>query len=401
MIKKQIDNSSIFLLLLELISKFIFSGEKGKLIAEMDVDTLELLCEEAENNRLGVLLYYYCWQDNVLPDTWLNKWSTDFRAMSAHELRRANDLKNIYRILADNNIAAAPLKGACLAYKYYPHPALRNMHDIDILIRPDNVKKAFQLMLDNGFTADYDFDNCCHEALLRSTEGTALELHRHIDSNVKRCDCDLLWEGCYKSDFSGHEISYLSPELYLLHAIIHAFKDHLNGGIRSFIDIAYILNETNISIEQLEACAKKNGFYERFVLFMNIFPEFFPKKYIPKLKKIPLGMIRKSRYLIYNFKHIQEIDCHQLMLHREYHGLSLYEKILFPIKKIKAKPESIAQTYNCHIRSPWIVFYYFNRIKDYFLKFILFLKASRRNSLTKRIGVCQKTINNYLSHNME
>lgn len=115
MMNKQIENNRIFLLLLELISKFIFSGKGGKFIADMDADTIELLCREAENNNLGILLYYYCGRDNVLPDTYLNKWSVDFRTMSAYELRRANELRNIYKILAGGNIDAAPLKGACLA----------------------------------------------------------------------------------------------------------------------------------------------------------------------------------------------------------------------------------------------------------------------------------------------
>jgi len=123
----QAENSRIFILLLELISKFIFSRNGIAFIRDMDENTLELLCQEAESNRLGALLYYYCGQDNVLPDIWLDKWATDFRTMSAYELRRAGELKNIYKILAENNIVAAPLKGASLAYTYYPHPSLRSM----------------------------------------------------------------------------------------------------------------------------------------------------------------------------------------------------------------------------------------------------------------------------------
>ena len=392
----QAENSRIFLLLLELISKFIFSEEGNTFIADMDEESIELLCQEAENNKLGILLYYYCGQDTILPESWLNKWSPEFRIMSANELRRAGELKSIYNILAENNIDAAPLKGAYLAYTYYPHPALRTMQDFDILIKPDNIKKAFQLMLDNGFTADYDLDNRCHEAQLTSPRGFVLELHTHIDHSFKRCDYESLWEGSNKSEFSGLPVIHLSPEIHLLHAINHAFKDNLSSGIKTFIDAAYILAGGDIDMKKLNNCAEKNGFHDEFTLFMNVFPEFFPKKYIPYFKDIPVDLIKRLRYLIYNFKHIQEIDYHQLMLHREYCGLSLAGKFLFLIKRTNVKPKIVAKTYNCPTRSPVLAFYYLYRFNVYFMKFISFLKTSKRNSLTRRLGTCQKMIDNYL-----
>jgi hypothetical protein len=184
-----------------------------------------------------------------------------------------------------------------------------------------------------------------------------------------------------------------------MHAATNAFKDHLNGGIRSFIDAAYILTGAGSNIKLLETCAKKNDFHNRFVLFMNIFPEFFPKKYIPDFKNIPPGLVKKSRYLIYNFKYIQNIDYHQLMLQREYRGLKRLRKFLFLIKRIEINPAVLAKTYNCNIHSPMLIFYYFHRINAYFLKFISFLKTSKQNSLSRRLGVCQKMIDNYLQGN--
>jgi len=385
------------LLLLDILHKFIFSKKCGTSITDVDANKLELLCREADDNLLGALLYFYCGKDNILPEFWQKKWSLDFIKNSADELRQAEELTFILKLLADNDIEAAPLKGACLAYHHYPHPALRNMGDFDILIRPDSIKKAFQLMIDNNFTAGYDFGNCCHEAPLSSPTGFVLELHSHIDSDFERCDYNFLWEGSYKSEFFGQVISYLSPEIYLLHAINHAFKDNLVGGIRAFIDVGYILTGADINIKGLENCAERIGFYDDFILFMNIFPDFFPKKYIPDSKQFSVDLIKKSRYLIYNFKHIKGLDQKQLMLHREYNGLSFSKKILFLMKRMNTKPASIAQTYNCRIHSPMLGFYYLYRINAYFMKYVLFLKKSKQNSLIRRIGICQKTINNYLN----
>ena len=394
---KQAENSRIFILLLDILSKSIFSKKDSQLIIDMDADTLELLCRKAEDNRLGTLLYYYCREHKVLADVWMAKWSAEFRTMSANELRQADELKNIYQILTDNDIEFAPLKGAYMAYNYYPHPALRNMSDFDILIRPENIKKAFQVILDNNFTSAYDFGNLHHEPQLKSPRGFALELHSHISSDSKRCPADALWEGCRKSEFRAQEITCLSPEITLLHAINHAFKDNLIGGLKGIVDVAYIFAGENINVKELENCAKKNGFYDELTLFMNIFPTFFPGKCLPASEQLPDTLLEDARYLIYNSRNAQEMDERQIMLHREYGELSFFKKILFMKKRMNVKAVSIASTYKCRPHSPMLIYYYFHRACTYFIKLVLFEKRSKQSSLTRNIGICQNKIHSYLN----
>ncbi|MBU8902068.1 MAG: nucleotidyltransferase family protein [Victivallales bacterium] len=393
---KQAENSRIFILLLDILSKSIFSKKGSELIVDMDADTLELLCRKAEEHRLGILLYYYCRQYEILPELWMDKWSVEFRTMSANELRQADELKSIYKILTENDIEFAPLKGAYLAYNYYPHPALRNMSDFDILIRPKNIEKAFQVMLDNNFTSTYDFGSLHHEPQLKSPRGFVLELHSHISPNPKRCPADALWEGCRKAEFRAQEITCLSPEISLLHVINHALKDHLIGGLKGVIDVAYIFAGGNINVKKLEHCARKNGFYDEFTLFMNIFPTFFPGKYLPAFEQFPDTLLEDARYLIYNSRNAQEMDEHQIMLYREYDELSFFKKLLFMSKRMNVKAVSIASTYKCRPYSPMLIYYYFHRACTYFIKLVLFEKSSKQSSLTRNIGICQKKIHSYL-----
>ncbi|MCK4981953.1 MAG: nucleotidyltransferase family protein [Victivallaceae bacterium] len=389
--KNPSENNRIFLLLPDILYKFIFSKGNSKSIAKIDADTLELLCREADDNLLGSLLYYYCGKDQVLPGSWQDKWSADFRAESANELRRTHELTNIFKILADNDIEAAPLKGACLAYDYYPHPALRGMGDFDILIKPESIKKAFKLMIDNNFTSDHDRHKH-HEPQLSSPRGFVVELHTHITPNSKRCEYEDLWQNCQKSEFNGQTVTSLSPEINLLHTIDHAFRDRLNGGLKAFIDAAYILANAAIDTRKLENCAKKIGFYDEFSLFMNIFPEFFPEKYIPASEQVSSELLESARYLVYNFKIIRSLDGYQIMLHRDYNKLSLTGKLLFIIHKMNVTPSAVAKMYDCRIYSPMLIFYYFHRAYKYFIKLVLFKKKSKQSSLPERIGIYQKRI---------
>lgn len=185
-------------------------------------------------------------------------------------------MKNIYKILNDGDIEIAPLKGVCLAYNYYPHPALRIMGDFDILVMPGKVSKAFQLMVDNGFKSDFDLKNDFHEPTLFSPRGYALELHTRIGPLVKNCSPEILWNRFEEKVYKGRKFCLLRPEFSILHTINHAFKDHLVGGFRPFTDVACILAASNITLEQLKNCAEKFGTYNKFCLFMNILPDFFP-----------------------------------------------------------------------------------------------------------------------------
>jgi len=400
--EKSSENNKKFLLLLDILSKFIFLKNGSEFISDIDTDTLELICHEADDNHLGTLLYFYCIKAKTIPDSWQAKWSTKFITNSAGELRQANELTRILKLLADNKIEASPLKGACLAYKYYPHPALRGMSDFDILVKPENVKKAFQLMLDNGFVSDYKAgcqQHKHHEPKLSSKNGYVVELHTHITPNSVRCDYDALWENCQKSKLNGQAVTFLSPEIYLLHSIDHAFRDRLIGGLKSFIDIAYILAGSNTNIKKLTACAKKTGFYNEFIIFMNIFPNFFPAKYIPASEQIPVDLIENSRYLIYNVTVARNLDIYQVMLHREYAKLTSIEKLLFIIKKMKVTPRYIAEKHECKPYSLMMIFYYFHRAWKYFIKLILFRKRSINESLHERVGTYQKQIHSLAIHN--
>ena len=394
---KKAENSRIFILLLDILSQSIFSEKGSGPIVDMDEDTLELLCRKAEEHRLGILLYYYCREHKVLAELWMDKWPAEFRTMSANELRQADELKSIYKILIENDIEFAPLKGAYMAYNYYPHPALRGMSDFDILIRPESIEKAFQVMIDNNFISGYDFGIPHHKPQLSSPRGFVLELHSHISSYSKRCLADALWEGCRKSEFRAQEITCLSPEITLLHAINHAFKDNLIGGLKGFIDVAYIFASENINVKELENCAKKNGFYDELTLFMNIFPTFFPGKYLPASEQLPDTLLEDARYLIYNSRNAQEMDERQIMLHREYGELNFLKKMLFIKKRMNVKAVLIASTYKCRLHSPMLIYYYFHRACTYFIKLVLFEKSSKQSSLTRNIGICQNKIHSYLN----
>ncbi len=63
-------------------------------------------------------------------------------------------LQDVVRRLAAENIRAMLLKGAALATTVYPSFAARPMGDIDILVRPGEAQRAWQCLVDAGWTVE-------------------------------------------------------------------------------------------------------------------------------------------------------------------------------------------------------------------------------------------------------
>jgi hypothetical protein len=76
--------------------------------------------------------------------------SAQFRAAYAQNalngLRLSSRLIQIAASFAEAGIAMVPLKGVCLAARYYPVPAARHAGDIDLLIAPERIDYAAAIL---------------------------------------------------------------------------------------------------------------------------------------------------------------------------------------------------------------------------------------------------------------
>ena len=85
------------------------------------------------------------------------------------------------------------LKGAALAHLIYPQPVLRPMRDIDILVRADEVYRAYALLPEIGFTpppgAHHGLGPDHHHltAIKRVADGfsVSVELHHALHLNER------------------------------------------------------------------------------------------------------------------------------------------------------------------------------------------------------------------------
>lgn len=129
------------------------SAQYCRLVVETDdFDQWHRLPAQAEKHGLGPLIYsHFKAIDALAPDeTWLALRGLAFRHRRAVAAFNTV-LGEILPGLQSQGIPVLTLKGAALANLVYPHPELRPMGDIDLLVKPDDAELAQAYLCRIGF----------------------------------------------------------------------------------------------------------------------------------------------------------------------------------------------------------------------------------------------------------
>ena len=95
-------------------------------------------------------LFASCFNNSSLPPPVLQEWQQQKMATSLGNLAKLKVATDITAIAEKNGIRAVSMRGIVLAHTLYPDPAMRPMHDIDIIIRPSDKEKFLTAMREEG-----------------------------------------------------------------------------------------------------------------------------------------------------------------------------------------------------------------------------------------------------------
>jgi hypothetical protein len=235
--------------------------------APVTADDWNRILVMARQHRLRPLLYWQlsnCPQSAALPKSVEDELAAEFRLRTLQSLELRGAIIRIQRCLREHGIEGVFLKGAFLAFQVYPHPALRPLRDLDILVPRQQSLAAFDALMNAGF-ARYDArsGDPAAAALYRkhlppliSKSGSVLvELHTrlfetHADAGSapgELADDPAVWDRRIYSGEGAERVAYLSPADQLLHVMVHAIVDHhLDNGPLTLADIAYLVRQTEI-----------------------------------------------------------------------------------------------------------------------------------------------------------
>ncbi|MBO4622631.1 MAG: nucleotidyltransferase family protein [Bacilli bacterium] len=215
----------------------IFLKEKNELI-NLNVEEIYKI---AKFHSIEYIIYEGLKNYNINIDNDFEKRCMILATKSVNQSLELNEIKNAFSI---NGIDFMPLKGAVLQ-KLYPRIEYRNMTDIDILIRKNDVEKAAKVLKELSYK--YDSFSGNHYVF---TKAPYMHLELHIDLIHKSYDTSTYYNDIWNSvriqhdDNNINEFVFTDNDFYIYH-IIHMAKHFCVGGsgLRTIIDFFIYLKE--------------------------------------------------------------------------------------------------------------------------------------------------------------
>ncbi len=155
----------------------------------------------------------------------------ELRGAYLHTLRKntlhARETLRLIGLLYDAGVQSIPLKGSIASDIILKDPGLYPTSDIDLLVRPAELKKAEEVLLEAGYEKEKGFSEedllAGHYHLIFNNGTYVVEAHWNLVRRYFEVPPEFWWEERTETEYGGLRISQLSPERYLLYAIFHLF----------------------------------------------------------------------------------------------------------------------------------------------------------------------------------
>ena len=362
------------------------AGQLSKLAA-LPTQNWELVVQLALKQQVApILLAYLDERDltHLLPKPVIIRLREMHNLIALKNLKIQLELSTILSEFSRQSIAAIVLKGAYLAPKIYPPSAPRAVGDIDVLVQPEQLDSAAQVLTALGYRSKQPFDmrwrDEAHKHLPRffkEKSVAAVEIHwRLFKTSAAAVDPSTLWSRALPVTFGEHRAFALSPEDMLLHICCHAVYDHyLSLDIRFLVDIAQIAEhfaqdvDWEVLVQRAANWDCARGVYIGLLLAHQLLGVSIPDDCLHELSQsVPEEIsIEHLKSLLFAPNQWRDFSDHFVQMQAETAGVG---KIHSLIRRIFLPRAQLAVQYHREPASWRIYFYYLVRIKDLLRRYL-------------------------------
>jgi hypothetical protein len=220
----------------------------------------EPVLAEADRHSLAPLLAWTLKRvcPGAVPPAILSHLERRLRAAADRNLAFTAELFKTLALFDRAGIPVIPFKGPALAWSLYESPALREMTDLDLLVRPADAQRAVDLLVASGclprYGVDLRFFRSGRELPLTSSAGVALDLHWALAPSqfCHGLDLDLFWSRLATISIAARPVRTLAPEDLLVFLCVHGAK-HAWSSLHWLADIARLIDRVEIDWDRLIA----------------------------------------------------------------------------------------------------------------------------------------------------
>ncbi len=175
-----------------------------------------------------------------------------YRTSAVKNLRRFHSLAPVLNGFSQAGIQVIVLKGAYLASTVYENFALRQMSDVDLLLRREDLAAADSILASSGFRRrEFDLAPAREENEFHyrgPAGGGMIEIHWELykPDYPFRFDLEAMRLAAVPAMVAGVEVLVFSPEDQLVHLASHAAIHRFEFGLRSLCDLAEVIARNTI-----------------------------------------------------------------------------------------------------------------------------------------------------------
>ena len=223
---------------------------------------------------------------------------------------------NIVKAFYVNGIEVIPLKGIYLAEKLYKDIALRQLTDIDLLVKPEDGLLSLSLLKEMGYVSPYegvtnefiDFKSQRIHYPPMVKNGVSVEIHTRLHRISEKYDVnpDECWQNSIKTSINNIEFSTLELNDLLIYLCVHLDR-HFRVGKMQFTCYYDILNLLDVNTDSFDwytfinRCVffKSEQVVLKYIVLIHIyFAPIIPKSIFQKYK-IYLSSEEEERFIAY------------------------------------------------------------------------------------------------------
>ena len=221
------------------------TAERIKILIQSKIDWAYLI-QTATRHGVMSLLYQSLSTTcpEAVPKTNLAQLRDYSHSNALHNLFLTKELLKLLNLFESHSIPAIPFKGPVLAVSAYGNLSLRQIGDLDILVRERDYHKAKELLLDQGHRMLYDRG---HEAfalqgqLWHEEKKVSVDLHYGMPPKHLQLNSEIFLENLQSLSCVGTRIQTFSPETHLLILCVDGQKDSWNQ-LRRLCDVAALIS---------------------------------------------------------------------------------------------------------------------------------------------------------------
>jgi len=219
--------------------------------------------ENAIQNGSGPLLFKnlpLVSNSNLIPKEYFEKFGKAYYRSLSRNMVLYEHLKNIVNIFSKEGIEVIALKGILMAESIYGDIALRQMSDIDLLLKEHEAEKAWNILKAHGYQyqefhkTEFITNLNDHKHMPQLImNGIQVELHYRTHIRYRGFDIKMedYWAKSQPVVLNGVSLRKLCPEHQIQHSFIH-LDEHFSDGkpqIYGFIDIAGVIEKYSSEID--------------------------------------------------------------------------------------------------------------------------------------------------------